>query len=79
MLAAGWADCFSTDFHGRPRLPLFVDEARKSFAELDADDVWRLLARTNPERICRGEHPLPVPELEVPRSLVSRFLSLFRA
>lgn len=79
LLEAGWVDCLSTDFHGRPSLGLFIEEVREIFAELDAEPAWELLTETNPRRIARGEETLAVPPVEAgDRGLLARLWSLFR-
>jgi protein-tyrosine phosphatase len=60
LLARGWVDALATDFHGRPRLPLYLQESRGWFEAQGADEAWRLLAVENPTRIARGEAPLEV-------------------
>ncbi|MSR22677.1 MAG: hypothetical protein EXR92_03905 [Gemmatimonadetes bacterium] len=79
LLERGWVDCFSSDFHGRPGLPLFVDGARERFKELGAEEAWSLLTGTNPGRIVRGEPPIPVSPFEgKQRGLFARLLSRLR-
>ena len=79
LLGKGRVDCLSTDFHGSPSLPLFVDGAREIFEKCDATEAWSLLTAINPRRIARGERPLPVPWLEGSPGLLRRFLSFLRA
>jgi protein-tyrosine phosphatase len=79
LLESGWVDCLSTDFHGRPSLGLFVDEAKKVFQSLGAEASWDLLTQTNPHRIRRDEEPLSVPPVEGDRGVFSRLWSLFQA
>jgi protein-tyrosine phosphatase len=79
LLERGWADCLATDFHGRPGLRLFVEGAHRVFEELGAEEAWWLLTRTNPDRISRGERPLPVPVVKGERRLLSKLFSLFRS
>jgi protein-tyrosine phosphatase len=79
LLERGWVDCLATDFHGRPHLRLFLDAARETFERLGAERAWDMLTQVNPERISRGDEPLPVPPVEGGRGLVDRIRSLFRA
>ncbi len=79
LLEKGWVDCLATDFHGRPHLRLYMECARRTFEELHAEEAWRLLTRTNPARIVRGERPVPVPPIESEPGLLERVLSLFRS
>ncbi len=64
LLRRGWVGCLSTDFHARPHLKLYVDEARELLEDVGASEQWDLLIRTNPARILQGEEPVPVPEIE---------------
>jgi protein-tyrosine phosphatase len=77
LLEAGAIDCLSTDFHGRPSLGLFINEAFEIFERLEAASAWELLTRTNPQRIARGEPPVVVPPVEGGRSILARLRSLF--
>ncbi len=83
LLARGWVDCLATDFHGRPALRLFISEAMEGILDRgeereDSVEVWRLLSRTNPERIFRGEVPAPVRPLGRGEGIWQRLTSLFR-
>ncbi len=78
LLERGWVDCLASDFHGRPHLRLHLEGARDVFERLGAEQSWALLTQVNPERITRGENPLPVPPVEGSRRLVDRIRSLFR-
>ncbi len=83
LLARGWVDLLASDFHGRPRLPLHIAEARDTVLsggrdEGDGMEAWIRLTRTNPQRILDGELPLAVPPLGNGGTLWSRFTSLFR-
>jgi protein-tyrosine phosphatase len=61
LLARGWVDALATDFHGRPRLPLYLDAAERWFRERGAEGAWSALAVVNPTRILAGEALEPVP------------------
>lgn len=83
LLTRGWVDLLASDFHGRPRLPLHIAEARDLVLaggrdEGDGIEAWIRLTRTNPQRILDGEPPLAVPSLGSGGTLWSRFASLFR-
>ncbi len=78
LLIAGWVDCLSTDFHGRPHLELHVSRAQALFEERDAVEQFDLLAVTNTGRIAEGKDPLPVPPLRPQRRLWSRLKGLLR-
>lgn len=77
LLERGWIDIMSTDFHGRSHLKLYIKEARAFFEELGAGEAWTLLSGANARRILNEEAPLPVPMLEVPRSIWTRVRELF--
>ncbi len=79
LLQRGWVDCLASDFHGRPHLRLYLDAARETFERLGAHGSWEALTQVNPERISRGEDPLPVPPIEGSRRLADRIRSLFGA
>ncbi|MDE0082712.1 MAG: hypothetical protein OXT72_08705 [Gammaproteobacteria bacterium] len=64
LLSSGLVDCLATDFHCRPHLRLYIRAAHAAFRLRGAEEAWTLLTATNPERICRGEDPLPMPPLE---------------
>lgn len=72
LLERGWADCLSTDFHGRPHLDLFLEPVRTLFHERGAEDEFRLLAAVNTARILEGKEPRPVPPIAPDRRLWSR-------
>ena len=62
MLAAGWADYVSSDYHcrGEPGVARFAT----AFAEAGFSPQVELLTVTNPGRLLAGDDPLPVPPLE---------------
>jgi protein-tyrosine phosphatase len=62
LLARGWIDYLSSDYHARgaPRVTEYRAALCAQRAELQAD----LLACENPARLLRGELPLPVPPAE---------------
>ena len=77
LLRRGWVDYLSTDFHGRPHLSLYCDEAEEALAELGGDDHFSLLAGANPCRVFDDEEPMPVPPLPDERGLLERLRGLF--
>ena len=77
LLAEGAADCLASDFHGRPHLRLYMRETEALFQDAEAGEAWRLLTRVNPDRISRGEAPVPVPAVTFSRGVVGRIRSLF--
>jgi protein-tyrosine phosphatase len=78
LLEHGLVDCLASDFHGRPHLPFFFDEARAVFEEADALQAWDVLTLTNPDRIIRGEEPWAVPSVRLPQPPLERLRSFFR-
>lgn len=78
LLERGWVDLLSSDFHGRPNLPLFLPGARDLFAEIGAVELFDLLARENPGRILSGVAPLALPPLPRRRGWRQRLRDLLR-
>ncbi len=64
LLARGAADYLSSDYHSRG--PCDVAECAELLAERGATAQLSALGSTNAERLLRGEHPQPVPALEMP-------------
>jgi protein-tyrosine phosphatase len=79
MLESGWVDCLASDFHGRPGLRLFIEGSRRLFQELGAEETWGRLTHENPDRISRGERPLPVSPVMLERGFLARVRSYLRA
>jgi len=77
LLERGWADLFSTDFHGRPHLPLYILEAERAMVRIDGGEQFELMARRNPALVLEGKDPLPVPPLSGQKSLWERLADLF--
>lgn len=77
LLERGWIDYLSTDFHGRPHLDLYLDEAREILEKVGAEEQFELLAGTNPRRLMDDEEPLPVPGIERESGLWERLRGLF--
>ncbi|MDX1566897.1 MAG: CpsB/CapC family capsule biosynthesis tyrosine phosphatase [Longimicrobiales bacterium] len=77
LLERGWIDYLSTDFHGRPNLELYLDEAREILEEAGADEQFSLLAETNPARLLRDEEPISVPGIERESGIWKRLRRLF--
>lgn len=78
LLEGGWVDVLSSDFHARPHLAHFVDEARTWFADRGHDAIFHLLTCANPARILADEHPDAVPSFTVDRGFWERFKGLLR-
>ena len=77
LLERGWVDCFSTDFHGRAHLRLYIRECRELFMKMGRMEAWELLTSINPARIRRGEAPEAVPPVSIPMGVVERIRVLF--
>jgi protein-tyrosine phosphatase len=78
ILRRGWADYLATDFHGRPHLSLYKDEAWSLLESLGARDTLTALCVTNPGRLLRNEIPLEVPPLPEERGFWARLKELVR-
>lgn len=78
LLEGGWVDVLSSDFHARPHLSHFVDEARLWFADQGHEAIFDLLTRGNPARILADEHPDAVPSFTIERGFWDRFKGLLR-
>ncbi|MFP3949116.1 MAG: tyrosine-protein phosphatase [Longimicrobiales bacterium] len=77
LLERGWIDYLSTDFHARPNLELYLDQAREILEEAGADEQFSILASTNPARLLRDEEPVPVPGIEAESGPWKRLRRLF--
>jgi protein-tyrosine phosphatase len=69
LLERGWVDLMATDFHGRPHLPVYLDQAQEAFEVFGGGVQFDFLVRQNPARIVRGEEPLAVPPLSIRKGL----------
>jgi protein-tyrosine phosphatase len=78
LLERGWVDLFSTDFHGRPHLSIYLKEVREAMADLGGEEQFRLLSSTNPSRILGGGEPLPVPPLQLKKSFWDKLRDVFQ-
>jgi protein-tyrosine phosphatase len=78
LLARGWADFFSTDYHGRPGISPGLEEAWAALANLGDEGELELLGVINPGRILLGQDPLPVPPLAAKTGFLERLRSAFR-
>lgn len=72
LLEAGLLDYLSSDFHARPEYDLFITGGLTELEELGADASAEILGGINPLRLFNGEAPLPVPPVEMPRTLLDR-------
>jgi len=79
LLARGWADLFSTDYHGRPPISPFVEEAHNALVTMGGGEHFEILSAVNPTRILGGEDPVPVPALSLKKGVWKKFLASIRA
>lgn len=77
LLAEGWVDYLSTDFHGHPGSSPHVEASMELFGEHGAEEAWRILSGTNPARASRGEEPLPVPPLRFREGVWAKLMGFF--
>lgn len=73
MLAEGLVDVLASDNHGDLRS---LGTVRRWLEELGAREQAELLTRLNPERLLRGEAPLPVPPARLERGVLHRLREL---
>jgi len=79
LLSRGWVDLFSTDYHGRPPLPPYLEETHAALVSMGGGDHFEVLSAVNPTRILDGENPLPVPALSLKKGVWKKFLASLRA
>lgn len=76
LLRRGWVDYLSSDYHARG--PVSVRDAHDALEEMGASrEALELLMEENPERVIRGEPPLPVPMMESKQGLWARITERF--
>ena len=78
LLARGWVDYLSSDFHARRHLGIYLRDASAFLHEHGGGEQVQLLTVSNPGRVFRGEEPLPVPGLVIEQPLLGRFKSIFK-
>ncbi|MDQ3389288.1 MAG: hypothetical protein M3483_07275, partial [Gemmatimonadota bacterium] len=67
LLRLGWADYLSSDYHGRG--PLRMRECRELLLKRGGQRQAELLLAKNARRLLKNEPPLPVPPIDLSRSL----------
>ena len=77
LLREGLIDYLCTDFHGRPQLRLYTEEAIAKLEEVGASEQLVVLGVTNPQRMFMDEAPLSVPRLPVERGFWGKVRELF--
>jgi tyrosine-protein phosphatase YwqE len=77
LLREGLIDYLCTDFHGRPQLRLYTEEAIQKLEEVGASEQLLTLGSTNPQRKFMDEAPLPAPRLPSERGFWGKVRELF--
>lgn len=78
ILASGWADVLSSDFHAREHLILHVSPVWELFDRAGAADVFHQLVVDNPGRMLRDEEVASVSPVELDRGLWGRLKGLIK-
>lgn len=78
LVARGWVDYLSSDFHARPHLEIHLKDADSFFAAHDGLEQFGLLTVTNPGRVIQDQLPLPVPPLRIREGFWDRFARFFK-
>ena len=78
LLARGWVDLLSSDFHARARLEIHLSDSEAFFTAHDGLEQFQLLTVSNPGRVIRDELPLPVPPLRIREGIWDRFTRIFK-
>ena len=77
LLARGWVDYLSSDFHARRHLDIYFHDVTEFLHAHGGKEQLRLLTVTNPGRVFTEETPLPVPSLVIQQPFWTRVKSLF--
>ncbi len=78
LLARGWADYLSSDFHARASLEIHLSDAEEFFTTHDGLEHLHLLTVTNPGRVIEDQLPLPVPPLRIRSGFWDGFKKIFK-
>jgi len=78
LLARGWVDYLSSDFHARAHLGIHLKDAEDFFTAHDGLEQFRLLTVTNPGRVIRDQVPLPVHPLQIRAGFWEGFTKIFK-
>ncbi len=65
LVARGWVDYLSSDFHARAHLGIHLKDAEAYFVASDGLEQFQLLTVKNPGRVFLDELPLPVPPVDI--------------
>lgn len=72
LLQAGVADYLSSDHHPRPGGSFQLEASWDVFRELDAEESFLTLTRTNPHRLMEDQEPLVVPGFAPRKGILAR-------
>ena len=78
LLARGWVDYLSSDFHARAHLGIHLKDAEDFFTAHDGLEQFQLLTVTNPGRVIRDQPPSQVPPLEIREGFWEGFTKIFK-
>ena len=78
LLARGWVDYLSSDFHARAHLGIHLRDAEDFFTAHDGLEQFKLLTVTNPGRVIRDQLPLPVLALQIREGFWEGFTKIFK-
>ena len=78
LLARGWVDYLSSDFHARAHLGIHLKDAEDFFTAHDGLEQFQLLTVTNPGRVIRDQLPSQVPPLEIREGFWAGFTKIFK-
>lgn len=79
LLERGWVDLLASDFHGRPHLFPYLEEAKEVLTAWGAGYQFDLLARENPSRVLSGMDPVAVAPIVPKKGIGHRIRELFQA
>ena len=78
LVARGWVDYLSSDFHARAHLGIHLKDAEDFFTAHDGLDQFKLLTVTNPGSVIRNQLPSPVPPLQIREGFWEGFTKIFK-
>ena len=78
LVARGWVDFLSSDFHARAHLEIHLGDAEGFFTAHDGLEQFQLLTVSNPGRVLQDQLPLPVPPLRIREGYWDRFTKIFK-
>jgi hypothetical protein len=78
LLARGWVDYLSSDFHARARLGIHLKDAEDFFTAHDGLEQFQLLTVTNPGRVIHDQPPSQVPPLGIREGFWEGFTKIFK-